>query len=185
MKKYCFFIALFFIACCLMPDGVKAQAKSLKLVFIRHGERPENGDNLNCQGLNRSMQLPGVLYKKFGKPGNIYVPSLKLNEATKRARMFQTITPFAAKYNLNINSEYAEEDYKHFGKALLKESGTIIIVWEHNNIVPVLSYLGVKTGSLKWADTDFDSMWIVTFPKGSAVLTKDKEGLKPSPNCPF
>lgn len=43
--------------------------------------------------------------------------------------MFQTITPFAVKYNLTINSAYEEGDYKHISKALLKEKGTVIIVW--------------------------------------------------------
>ena len=184
MKKYLFFF-LFLCTCCLISDTLIAQGTALKLVFIRHAERPEAGDNLTCQGLNRSMQLPAVLYKKFGKPVNIYVPALKTGEATKRGRMFQTITPFAAKFNININSVYDEEDYKHVGKALLKETGTVVIVWEHKNIVPILTYLGVKTGTLKWVGADFDSIWIVTFPKGSAILTKDKEGLKPLPNCPF
>src|ERR1700750_2419010 len=83
-----------------------SQSNNLKLVFIRHAEKPDDGDNLNCQGLNRSMLLPAVLAKKFGKPGNIYIPAPKTGSVTKRARMLQTITPFVAKYNLNINSVY-------------------------------------------------------------------------------
>lgn len=160
-----------------------AQAKNLKLVFIRHAERPENGDNLNCKGLNRSLLLPSLLYKKFGKPDDIYIPSIHQGDQTKRSRMFQTITPFAVKYNLSINSSYEEDDYKHTGKALLKEQGTVLIVWEHHWIQSLVSYLGVKTG--KWPDDDYDSIWILTFPKGKAVLTKDKQGLKPGINCSF
>jgi hypothetical protein len=162
-----------------------SQSNGLKLVFIRHAEKPDDGDNLNCQGLNRSMQLPGVLAKKFGKPNNIYIPSPKTGQVTKRARMLQTITPFVAKYNLNINSEYDVEDYKKISKALLNESGTVLIVWEHNNIKPIVKSLGIKGGSLNWSDSDFDSIWIVTFDKGVAVLTKDKEGLRPSSGCNF
>jgi hypothetical protein len=161
-----------------------AQTNTLKLVFIRHGERPDDGDNLNCQGLNRSMLLPAVLMKKFGKPANIYVPALNLGKKTKRTRMLQTITPFVAKYNLSINSAYDEEDYKHVSKALLQENGTVFIVWEHNNLAPLLTYLGVKNAP-DWGGKDFDSIWIVTFPKGSAVLTRDKEGLNPPAGCPF
>jgi hypothetical protein len=162
-----------------------SQSNDLKLVFIRHAEKPDDGDNLNCQGLNRSMLLPAVLAKKFGKPNNIYIPAPKSGGVTKRARMLQTITPFVAKYNLNINSAYDVADYKRISKALLNESGTIIIVWEHNNIKPIVKYLGVKASSLNWPDSDFDSIWVVTFPNGSAVLTKDKEGLKPSAACNF
>ena len=185
MKKNLLLAALFFASVCLLNNIGCAQSKTVRLVFIRHGERPEDGNNLNCQGLNRSMQLPAVLTKKFGKPNSIYVPALKLGTATKRARMFQTITPLAAKYNLNVNSEFEETDYKHIGKALLKESGTVFIVWEHNTIVPILDELGVNTKSLNWPGNDFDSIWVVTVTNGSAKLTKDKEGLSPAQGCPF
>jgi hypothetical protein len=90
-----------------------SQNNTLKLVFIRHGEKPDDGDNLNCQGLSRSMLLPGVLFKNFGKPSNIYIPSPDPGRVTKRARMLQTITPFVAKYNLNINSQYHVKDQHH------------------------------------------------------------------------
>jgi hypothetical protein len=184
MKKIYLLLALSGCLTLLYSCDATAQNKNLKLVFIRHAERPEDGDNLNCQGLNRSMLLPAVLYKKFGKPQAIYVPSLNLGAATKHSRMLQTITPFAAKYNLNINTTYDAADYKKIGKALLKEQGTIFIVWEHNNIPSIVEYLGVSE-KLKWPGEDFDSIWIVTFPKESAVLTRDRENLKPAAGCPF
>jgi len=179
---------LFFIPLCFLifffDCNVTAQNKTLKLVFIRHGEKSDGSDNLNCQGINRSLQLPAVLFKKFGKPSNIYIPALGLGDVTKHARMLQTITPFVAKYMLTINSEYDESDYKKLGKALLREDGTIIIIWEHKNIPSILEYLGVNA-NLNWPDNDFDSIWIVTFNKGNAVLTRDKEHLNPSAGCPF
>ena len=163
-----------------------AQSKNLKLVFIRHAEKPENGDNLSCQGLNRSLQLPAVLSKKFGRPSVVYVPALNLGKTTKRMRMLQTITPFAVKYNLAINSKYTEEDPGAMGEALLQEAGTVIIVWDHNSIQPMLKKLGLKkTGSLTWLDDDYDSMWIVSFSTGKPVLSKDSEGIKPAAGCSF
>lgn len=173
------YFLIFFCTC-----NVTAQNKNLKLVFIRHAEKSADGDNLNCQGLNRSMQLPAVLFKKFGRPSNIYVPALQLGDVTKHARMLQTITPFVAKYTLTINSEYDEKDYKKISKALLDENGTIIIVWEHKNIPAILAHLGVNA-NLSWPDNDFDSIWIVTFTKGRAILSRDKEHLNPAQGCPF
>ncbi|SDS45901.1 hypothetical protein SAMN05216490_1191 [Mucilaginibacter mallensis] len=184
MKKINLVFLLFLVVFSLSNCNTNAQNKTLKLVFIRHAERPQEGENLNCQGINRSLQLPAVLYKKFGIPQNIYVPELNMGKKTKRARMLQTITPFVAKYNVSVNSAFEEEDYKGVGKALLNENGTIFIVWEHNNIAPILEYLGI-TSPLKWKDSDFDSIWIVTFPHGSAVLTKDAENLHPAAGCPF
>ena len=52
-----------------------------------------------------------MIYRKFNKPDYTFVPSLGLDKSTKHARMFQTITPFAIKYNLTINSQYEENDY--------------------------------------------------------------------------
>src|ERR1700733_2659569 len=88
------------------------QSQTLKLVFIRHGEKPDDSDNLNCQGLNRSLFLPAVLYKKFGKPANVYIPALKQGNVTKHTRMLQTISPFAIKYNLRLNSAFDVDDAK-------------------------------------------------------------------------
>ena len=183
-KKYSIFLFILLLFD-FTANTACSQSNNLKLVFIRHGEKPDDGDNLNCQGLNRSMLLPPVLFKKFGKPNNIYVPSPNPGNVTKRARMLQTITPFVAKYNLNINSQYDVGDAKKLSNALLNESGTVIIVWEHNNIASIVKHLGVNASSLKWPDSDFDSIWVVTFSKGSAVLTRDKEGLNPSSGCPF
>ena len=178
---------IFTLACCLVFFGANraiAQDKSLKLVFIRHGEKQDNGDNLNCQGLNRSMSLPAVLYKKFGKPGNVYIPALSMGEATKHTRMLQTISPFIIKYGINLNSAFDEKDYKNIARALLKEKGTVLIVWEHKNIPAIVNYLGVRN-YLDWSGDDFDSIWIVTFANDKATLTRDKERLNPPAGCPF
>ena len=184
MKTYFKLFGLLLFALCLSCNA-NAQSKSLKLVFIRHAERPDNGDNLNCKGFNRSTMLPALLYKKFGLPTSIYIPSLNTGKSTKHSRMFQTISPFAIKYNLPLNSKFEETDYKDIAHSLLKEDGTVLIVWEHNTIIPILDYLGLKTKNLDWPDSDFDSIWIVTFKNGSAVLTKDKEGLNPANTCSF
>jgi len=183
-KTYCLHLLCLF-AVTLITLSAQAQKSELKLVFIRHAERPENGDNLSCKGINRSLSLPAVLYKKFGKPEVLYVPSVKSSARTKHARMFQSISPFAIKYNLNINSSYEADDDKNLAKALLKESGTVIIVWEHKNIRPIIEKLGVISGNTEWPDSDFDSIRIVTYSKGKAVMTKDKEAILPSSNCKF
>jgi hypothetical protein len=184
MKNKYFWISILLLSFSFAFGTAKAQNKNLKLVFIRHAERPDDGENLTCKGFNRSILLPGVLYKKFGVAGNIYVPSLNLGGKTKRVRMFETIIPYAIKYNLSINSEYEESDYKGLANALLKEKSTVIIVWEHNNILPIINYFGI-TKLAGWADDDFDNIWIVIFKNGKAILAKDKEGLAPSGNCTF
>ena len=162
--------------------------KSLKVVIIRHGEKPadksDDGDNLSCQGQNRALQLPAVLIKKIGKPDYTYVPALKLDKNTAHSRMFQTVTPFAVKYDLTINSKYDESEPNDVAKSVLKKSGTVLMVWEHSAIPDLATALGVDNPP-KWKSADFDSMWILTYASGKAELTVDQEGLSPSASCGF
>jgi hypothetical protein len=79
------------------------------------------------------------------------------------------------KYNLAINSADEEGDYKHISKALLKENGTVIIVWEHNEIQQLVNALGVKSVTQKWASNDYDSIWVVTFCYRVSCAEKDKQ----------
>lgn len=169
----------------LIIQSVKAQSADLKIVFIRHAEKPVKGDNLNCQGINRSLKLPAVITAKFGVPANIFVPALGLGEATKHARMFQTIVPLAAKYNLTVNSTRTERDSLGLAADLKSRTGVILVVWEHGGITPIVRSLGVKQDNLKWPDDDYDSIWVVTFKNGVASLLRDKENIDPGKDCNF
>jgi len=160
-----------------------AQPADLRIVVVRHGEKPPDGNNLSCEGENRALALPAVLMHKFGKPDYTYVPSLKLGKSTKHARMFQTVTPFAVQQNLTIDSRFAEDDATGVAKEVLKRSGLVLLVWEHSQIEAVAKAIGVKHPP-KWKGDDFDSIWIITPKSGSATLTTDSEGISPSPNCP-
>lgn len=157
----------------------------LKIVMIRHGEKPLKGDNLTCQGLNRSTLLPAVIKAKFGVPDYVFVPGLGLGESTKHSRMFQTIIPLVAKYNLTVNSSHAEKDADLIAADLKAKNGIVLVCWEHKAIAPIAKALGINAEGLTWPDDDYDSIWIVTFKNGATILTKDKEGLKPSADCSF
>jgi len=175
----CIFYSTFFAAI----SSAQVNTKLLTIVIIRHGEKPKIGDNLNCQGLNRSRLLPAVIVKKFGVPDFSYVPSVSSDSSTKHARMLQTITPLAAKYNLTINSKYTGKDSSGLVADIMKRNGTVLVVWDHKSILPIIHALNINDASLKWNDDDFDSIWIITFQYGKPVLKKDREGLKPKLNC--
>lgn len=159
-------------------------SNNLKVVIIRHGEKPQNGDNLSCQGQNRALQLAAVLHEKLNIPDEIYVPSLKSDDATKHSRMFQTITPFAVKYNLPINSKYSSDENNKITKSVFKKEGLVLMVWEHNAIQQLVGALGVDSAP-QWLDTDFDSIWIINYQNGKALLSMDKEGINPSAECNY
>lgn len=161
-----------------------ASAKNWKVIIIRHAEKPPKGDNLDCQGLNRSLQLPELFHAKFGVPDYTYVPALGLGESTKHSRMFQTVIPLAAKYNLSINSQHDEKDSSGLASDIRKKEGTVLLVWEHHAIPSIVRALGVPNVSQTWDDQDFDSIWIISLQNGIPTLTKDKEGLTPQSACP-
>jgi len=166
-----------------LPGIVRAVPDdSLKVVIIRHGEKPARGDHLSCQGENRARQLPAVLYEKFNKPNYVYVPSLSLGTSTGHARMFQTVAPFAIRHNLTVNSKFDARNYRDVSADVQKKTGTVLLVWEHSAIPPLARQLGVKSPP-DWKDNDFDSIWVITYAKGNASLALDKEGLNPSAEC--
>src|ERR1700733_6982451 len=104
MKNYLIVITLVLSGVLSITYGQSGvQTTGLKIVFIRHGEKPEKGSNLTCKGLNRSLQLPALINKKFGVPDFVYVPTLKAGEKTGHSRMFETVVPLCSKYNINID----------------------------------------------------------------------------------
>jgi hypothetical protein len=187
MKKLIHIIYLAFIAICFYvnAEAQTADKTTLKIVFIRHGEKPKSGDNLSCEGMNRALQLPKVLHHKFGVPAYNYIPTVGSGKSTSQSRMFQTISPFAIKYNLKLNSSFNEKDSTGVAQDLKTRTGTVLVVWEHTAIAPIVRALGVNNPGLKWPGDDFDSIWIVKIKKGVATFSKDKEGIHPGKDCPF
>jgi len=162
-----------------------AFSQTLTVYFIRHGEKPANGNNLSCQGENRALALPSVIKKKIGLPNFTFIPSVGNNQSTSQSRMFQTITPTAVKYGLVLNSSHGEKDSVQVAADIKTRKGTVLVVWEHSAIASIVRALGVKSFDKKWKGDDFDSIWIVTITNGVATFSKDKEGINPSSNCSF
>jgi len=60
-----------------MPTGCATPSAAAEetIVFVRHGEKPAAGlGQLDCRGLNRSLELPAVINAMFGKPKAILAP---------------------------------------------------------------------------------------------------------------
>jgi hypothetical protein len=176
---------VFFVA--FLTGSCQAQTTSglQRVVIIRHAEKPDNGDNLSCKGFNRSLALPPVLYSKFKLPDKIFVPAVGNGKSANQLRMFETITPFAVKYNLKIDSKFDVDDVKNLADAIMKTNGYVLVVWEHDKIDNIAKALGVDSKNVKWTDGDFDSIWIIDFKNGKGTLSFDKENIKPADACKF
>ena len=189
--------ARFYLLCMLSPLAPKEPAAPaaplLRIVIIRHGEKPASGDNLSCAGLNRALALPAVLNQLLLVPPDYtYVPLIGTDgKDTTSIRMLQTVMPYAVQHNLTINSDFAAENIVGLTKKLRRRRGTVLVVWEHVNIIKIAEELGIKS-PLDWGDADFDSIWTISFSGGGAkgkarhpVLTKGKQHIRPSAICPF
>lgn len=173
------------LQCSSQPPKTK---NDLTIVIIRHGEKYQTGSNLSCLGLNRALHIPAVINKKFGRPLAIYVPTIKTGASTSQDRMFQTATPLAVADSIAVNSQFDETDTKDLADFLKQQNGLQLVVWEHGNIPKLGHHLGLGKDSLSWPGSDFDTIWIVTFPNGrkhAPRLRKTTEGLNGLPNkCP-
>jgi Tol biopolymer transport system component len=98
--------------------------------------------------------------------------------------MFQTISPFAIKYNLPINSKYNADENEKIAKSVFKREGIVLMVWEHSAINSLTATLGVDD-TPQWDNSDFDSIWIINYQDGKAKLSVDKEGINPSEECSY
>ena len=103
-----------------------------------------------------------------------------------RVQKMQTVLPYAVQHNLAINSDYAPDEIKGLVKELRRHRGTVLLVWEHHNIVRIAEALGI-TEPLEWPDNDYDSIWTITFKKGRAkgkarepVLARDRQHIEPA-----
>ncbi len=173
-------IAFFNSNCNAQP---KATGGIQKIVIIRHAEKPDDGDNLSCKGFNRALALPAVLYNKYKVPSKIFVPAIDNKKSTSQLRMIETITPFAIKYGVNIDSKFDVDDVNDLAAALMKTNGYALVVWEHKKIDNLLKQLGIKDKGMKWDDNDFDSILIIDFKNGKPVLSMDKENINPADGC--
>src|SRR5687767_4433420 len=82
------------------------------IVFFRHGEKPTGGlGQLTCQGLNRALALPDVLFSRYGNPRWAYAPnpSVKMNDPSGSyfyVRPLATIEPAAIQAGISVNTGY-------------------------------------------------------------------------------
>ena len=179
--------SVFVALACVYPAVTSVEEvapQALRVVVIRHAEKPQSGDNLSCKGENRAIALSAVLLKKFGRPDYTYVPALKLGESSTHARMFQTVIPLAIKQNLVINSKYAEENVVGVANDVLQRHVLVLLVWEHSQLQSLARALGVANAP-KWKDQDFDSIWVISPSAAGVSLSVEAEGIQPDADCAY
>ncbi|MHA6559069.1 hypothetical protein [Pseudomonas alliivorans] len=183
-----------------MGKGVYADPKNgtQTLVFLRHAEKPSMGlGQLNCQGLNRAIELSELLPKEFGKADFIFAanPSRHVEEGDgdlsySYVRPLMTVGPSAIKLGLPINIDFGANDTSDLADELMHDkyhNAIIYTAWSHGYLPELINKVAKEASGKEvklvndWEGDDFDSVVVVTLKwvDGKATLEYQnrKQGL--------
>ena len=149
------------------------------LVFLRHGEKPDGGlGQLNCQGLNRAIDLSTLLPEKFGKADYVFAanPTRNVEEGEfdnsySYIRPLMTISPSAIKLGLPVNISFSANDTDDLAEELLQgkyHNSVIYTAWSHGYLSELINTVaGEATGKDAkiiddWESSDYDSLYVLT-----------------------
>ncbi|CRM09387.1 MULTISPECIES: histidine phosphatase family protein [Pseudomonas] len=173
-------------------DGVQT------LVFLRHAEKPAGGlGQLNCQGLNRAMNLATLLPEKFGNADFVFAanPTRNVEEGEQDnsysyIRPLMTISPSAIKLGLPVNINFSANDTSDLADELVEDkyhNATIYTAWSHGYLPELINKVASEASGEKhtitddWSGSDYDTLYVLTLTwhngKASLLSRNYKQGL--------
>ena len=168
------------------------------LVFLRHAEKPEGGlGQLNCQGLNRAIDLATLLPEKFGKADYVFaanptrnVEEGELDNSYSYIRPLMTISPSAIKLGLPVNIKFSANDTSALADELVEDkyhNAIIYTAWSHGYLPELINKVASEASGEKhtitddWSGSDYDSLYVLTLTwhngKASLLSRNYKQGL--------
>lgn len=165
------------------------------LIFLRHAEKPAGGlGQLNCQGLNRAIDLASLLPEKFGKANYVFaanptrnVEEGELDNSYSYIRPLMTISPSAIKLGLPVNIEFSANDTSELADELLHDryhNSIIYTAWSHGYLPELINKVAREAVGEKrtitddWASNDFDSLYVLTLTWHNGKATLDSRSYK-------
>jgi hypothetical protein len=157
-----------------------------KLMLIRHAEKPngaqgvmpdgsQNAEALVVQGWQRAGALVGLFAPPGGRFANPLLATPRTIIATGIAhhseslRPQQTVTPLAAKLNVQLNTTFPKGEESAMVNAAVAAGGIVLIAWQHEDIPSIAGLILVGSSGVpqKWPGDRFDLVWIFDRPSGA------------------
>ncbi|MFI5361409.1 MAG: histidine phosphatase family protein [Elusimicrobiota bacterium] len=159
----------------LATGAVPARATPAQVIIIRHGEKPDEGNELSPRGFQRAQALvdffehsPAVT--RHGTPAAIYAMNPKDEDGSLRP--IQTVTPLAEALGLRIDHDYVKDELPQLVKDIKAnhayDGKMVLICWEHKMIPVLVSDFGWNSAPKSWKGKVFDQAWVLDF-EGDAV----------------
>jgi hypothetical protein len=154
-------------------------------LLLRHGEKTPSGlGQLNCQGLNRALELPRVIEARYGRPDAILAPdpTARKNDRGKQydyVSPLATIEPTAIYFGLPVDASIGFKNVDKLVDALLAQdyqNKLVVVAWEHTIVEQaarkLLKRLGGDESTVpKWESADFDSVYVVRIARREGQTT--------------
>ncbi|MEN9866222.1 MAG: hypothetical protein RL748_1812 [Pseudomonadota bacterium] len=151
-----------------------------KIMIIRHAEKPNGkvlGDKIDGSNDPESLipqgwQRAGALASFFDPSrawsvAGIQIPTSLFaaapgNDDQHSARPLETITPLAAKLNMQVNSSFKKEALADMVAAAKASKGVVLISWQHEDIPAIANLIipAPNTIPQKWPGDRFDVVWV-------------------------
>ncbi|MGZ3685648.1 MAG: histidine phosphatase family protein [Bdellovibrionota bacterium] len=166
------------LICSLFFAAAPAFAKPGHVLLIRHGEKPDDGDDLSSKGYDRAKALPKLFdhpeLKSAGDPVALYAQ--KSTDANPSKRAEETLKPLAEQLKLTIKTNFKIDEAKALVKEIMGDSHydgkLVVIAWEHNALEDIAAEFGVDPKP-KYPKDEFDRAWLLTFESGETVKFED------------
>lgn len=160
--------------------SMTAFAMPSRIILIRAGEAPPNGNGLSQRGKERAAALvPFFLFQDYlqdyGHPVAIFAHRETQSEPSLRP--VQTVTPLANALGIKVNTSFTQVEFVKMLKLIKEnpdyEAKTILICWNNDNMSRIEAELGRKINVKPWPEEAHDRLWIVDFKQNRTINFRD------------
>lgn len=147
-----------------------AYGKPEQVIIIRHGEKPEQGEDLTQKGRERAAALAPFFMEGNQTPVAIYARSPSDDHHSRRS--IETVTPLAHEMKLTVKTIQQDGSAAMVQEILSKpeyDGKVVLICWSHKAIPNLATALGVANPPT-WHGHVFDRLWVIKFNDGKTTL---------------